>query len=51
MYGPEICSHRMFTGIYFWLFRVDYHNSLTGVSDTVESIAGKINLIGKKKIT
>jgi len=51
MYGPGICSHHTFTGSYFLLFRVDHHDSLTGVSDAVHSIAGKIGLIGKQNIT
>jgi hypothetical protein len=51
MYGPGICSHNSFTGTYFWLFRVVYRDSLTGVSDTVDTIAGKMGLIGKQNIT
>jgi hypothetical protein len=51
MYGPGTCSYHKFTVSYFLLFRVDHHDSLTGVSDAVDSIAGKIGLIGKQNIT
>lgn len=50
MNGPGIWSRHMFTGIYIRLFRVDRHDSMTGVSETVNYIADKMGLVCKHNI-
>ena len=48
MNGPGIWSRHTFAGIYIRLFRVDHHDSMIGVSETVNYIADKMGLVCKQ---